>query len=153
MVLGLLLSTSTHAGLFKKKTWLKENNWDQSQYWGMCKAYIYKEMIKACNCDVPGPRDIKKAESEELFSPLHTCLKQMEAFGEYENLNTNPVEKVEEKIESQSTESQSSEGQTSGESKKVSLEIFSKTINPTSDSILHFNIRKTSQVTKGTNDP
>ena len=38
------------------------------------------------------------------------------------------------------------------ESKKVSIEIFTKTISPKHSLSLHFNIRKTSQVTKGTND-
>ena len=90
LFIGLLFCSNTHAGLFKKKTWLKKNNWDQSQYWSMCKAYIYKEMLKSCNCDVPGPRQIQKAESEELFSPMHTCLKQMHAFGKYKSLEANP---------------------------------------------------------------
>ena len=97
IILGLLLSTSTHAGLFKKKTWLVKNDWDKSQYWNMCKAYIWKEALKACNCDVPDPSDKQKAESEALYSPLHKCLDKMEDFGKYKNLKANPVEKTEEK--------------------------------------------------------
>jgi len=76
LVLGLLLSTSAHAGLFKKKTWLVKNDWDKSQYWDTCKAKVSKDISGTAGSYVSNYKK-QKIESEELFSPMHQCLKQM----------------------------------------------------------------------------
>jgi hypothetical protein len=55
--IGIIFTSNANA-FFKKKSWLIKNNWNQSIYWETCKAK-------------------HRGGSEEMFSPMHTCLKKM----------------------------------------------------------------------------
>ena len=58
--IGIIFTSNANA-FFKKKSWLIKNNWNQSIYWETCKAKY------------SGGR----GGSEEMFSPMHQCLKKM----------------------------------------------------------------------------